>query len=350
MAKRTCISATTSLTLAFEPYWILEGYAAPLMTAFADAQLSNLKCLMFSTKQEPGQALVGFSDWLLPQAPRLEMLMLNARTQHLPAGHITFQHMRHLVMRSSSFKTSFIVAEQLPALETLSIHGGCLDTERMVVDVSGCKRLKRLVLYEFVAQELIWDASGTGPCPLAFVAEGTYPVISEGSSPALKRQAALTQQLKLRDGWCRYGSRVDGTFGWFPAMRLLALEWPPQMKTYCADSFDEDVFRGGVSSLLIQCMPGDGQPLLYLETILITAHSMRGTFPDASHFPNLKELVIRASGRLELEFQDPLDTIPRLGSMHVFGRPLVPQGLDKGMLKAALGALNKRGLVLGAEQ
>ena len=95
-------------------------------------------------------------------------------------------------------------------------------------------------------------------------------------------------------------------------------------------------------------MPADGQPLQKLETIIIEAFSIEGTFPQASQLPSLRELVINASGHLGLTFQDPVDTITRLSSLHVFGRPLVPHGWDMVKLMAASGALEERGLVLGA--
>ena len=44
------------------------------------------------------------------------------------------------------------------------------------------------------------------------------------------------------------------------------------------------------------CMPADRQPLLDLEPIVVIADSMEGTLPESSRVPNLKELVIKASG------------------------------------------------------
>ena len=71
-------------------------------------------------------------------------------------------------------------------------------------------------------------------------------------------------------------------------------------------------------------------------------------FPSAEQLPNLRELVIKASGHLEIGFQDAVGTIARLSSLHVLGRPLVPHGWDMMKLMAASGALGERGLVLGA--
>ena len=72
-------------------------------------------------------------------------------------------------------------------------------------------------------------------------------------------------------------------FGYFPVMRVLALQWPAEFEhNGWPDKIKKVEFRRGVKSLLVQCMPSDGQALLHLETILITAHSMQGTFPAAS--------------------------------------------------------------------
>ncbi len=116
MAKRTC-TATTSLAMEFLPYWCFQSSAAPnsLVTAFADAQLSNLKCLTFSENYQPGGALEGFLDWLLERAPRLEVMKLDVTTRHLPAGQITFQHMRHLRCVATILILNFWLLSSSPA-------------------------------------------------------------------------------------------------------------------------------------------------------------------------------------------------------------------------------------------
>ena len=67
-------------------------------------------------------------------------------------------------------------------------------------------------------------------------------------------------------------------------------------------------------------MHGGAAPMSNLETVIIRACSMRDLFLGRHQLPNLKELVIKASGRLELSFTTPTWTISRLNILHVFGR------------------------------
>ena len=61
--------------------------------------------------------------------------------------------------------------------------------------MSGCTRLKQLVLHQFVAQQLIWDATNLGPCPLTFELQSSYQHFGEDCPGALQEQAALAQQV-----------------------------------------------------------------------------------------------------------------------------------------------------------
>ena len=96
------------------------------MAAFAEVnQLGNLRRLAFSSWSLDDGAdgvLVGFLDWLLDHAPKLETLLTQMRTHRVPASHVTFQHMRRLTMPSNGFHSRFVVAEQLPVLEVLCIY------------------------------------------------------------------------------------------------------------------------------------------------------------------------------------------------------------------------------------
>lgn len=210
--------------------------------------------------------------------------------------------------------------------------------------MSGCTRLKQLVLYQFVPQQLNRDATNLGPCPLKFELQSSYQHVAGDCPDALQEQAALAQQVVLYHHNGREGL-VQGMLSPFQQMQVFALRWPRDYESECFDEYD---FRRYVGGLLTWCMPADGQPLLHLKIIIITAYSMQTNFPYASQLPSLRELVINASGRLDLTFQDPVDTITRLSSLHVLGRPLVSHGWDK--IKAASGALEERGLrlVLGA--
>ena len=170
VAKRTS-AATTSLTLSFPLDETRAVSAAPniLVAALSGvAHLSNLKSLVFSARPlDPDgsdNVTVGFLDWLLKQVTNVEAVFFRMRTQHLPASHITFQHMKHLFMTSDSLQSHFRVAEQLPLLETLCIYNS-YDTGLEVVDMSGCTRLKQLVLCEFVAQHLVWGRHRIRPLP-----------------------------------------------------------------------------------------------------------------------------------------------------------------------------------------
>ena len=343
IAKRTS-AATTSLKLAFR---MLESCpeANSLVAALSGvAQLSNLRCLTYlplpleSGRTDP--VLVSLLDWLLEQVANIEAMRTCIRTRHLPASHITFHQMRHLVMTSQGFQASFLVAQQLPALETLLIAGECYNGLE-VLDMSGCTLLRRLALSDNVAETLIWEMASSGPCPLALEMHEPLEDLEEACANAFYNQAALAEQLVIRQ------FAIDGNvydfFSSFPLMKALTLEWPSYDPTW-----HDDLDFYEKPDYLVSCMPNDGQPLLNLETIIITASSMKGTFPGSSHLPNLRELVIQAVYDLDVQFQDPVGTISGLASLHVSGRPLISPGVDTFQHMTASGALERRGLVLGA--
>ena len=359
-AKRTS-AATTSLMIQFA---LDEVYASSAAIATVDtlvaaisgvAQLSHLRSLVFLayTFEEGGidYKLVSLLDYLLAQAPRLETAYLGGRTGHIPASHITFQHMRHLVMPAHGFQSHLRVAEQLPALEVLSVvRDEHYDIDLEVIDMSGCTRLRQLVLSDYIAEELIWDTSRLGPCPLTFQLQKYFENLEGVSPEAVYNQAALAQQVYLS-----YHEHSDqhrqGLLALFSQMKLLVLDsdWPPGYEPEWADGDDsESDSREEAGDFLSRCMPANGQPLQNLEAIIIQAFSMQMDFPSAEQLPNLRELVIKASGRLEIGFQDAVGTIARLSSLHVLGQPLVPRGSDMLKLMAASDALGERGLVLSA--
>ena len=345
IAKRTS-AAIKSLMLAFGLYEGCEDSADAMhsVAAFSEAaHLSNLRCLTFSPspskKGETAPVLVNLLDWLLQQAPRLQALDLHVRTRCLPARNITFQHVRHLVMTAGDFQGSLQVAEQLPALETLYIissYGSRLD----MVNLSGCKQLRQLVLSDFVAQELILDAPGSGSCPaLGFVLREPEPFddFNVMSCTALCGQAALAQQLVICDfveNWEE--TMLDG----FPQLKVLTLKWSKHEPTWSVEDVSDER-----PIYLSSCMP---KPMQDLGTIIITACNMWGVIPGPSQLPNLKVLIIKASGCLVVAFESPLETVLGLDSMYVFGQPLCPSGENMVRLMMASRALRRRGLVLSA--
>ena len=100
-------------------------------------------------------------------------------------------------MRGNNTYTQFLVAEQFPSLETLSIYHPLYDFEGEALDMSGCKKFKHLALSGYITVELLWDAPSSGFCPLTFAPQEGFPIIAEYSSVAHKRQAALTQHLSI---------------------------------------------------------------------------------------------------------------------------------------------------------
>ena len=353
VAKRTC-GATTSLSVASTLYEACTGSAAanPMVAAFSNvAPMRKLRSLNFSVfpLKKPGThlALEGFLDRLLEQACNLEAARPCIRTQHLPASHISFQHMKHLIMTSHGFQSHLLVAEQLPVLETLSITGR-YHTRLEVIDMSGCKRLRQLVLSDFVAEQLIWDSTGPSSCPLALELQHPFELFSEDCRTAsgvarFNRQARIAEQVTVN-----FNTGNHATVGQFlkayESARVLALEWPV---LYSPGGPEKDEFREDADEkqLLLRCM-GMPPPMLQLETVIIRACSMRDSFLGRDQLPNLKELVINASGRLELSFLTPNWTISRLNSLCVFGRPFIPHGCDLSSLAEASSALEERGLVL----
>ena len=353
VAKRTC-GATTSLSVTPALYEACTGSAAAkfMLAAFSNVahmeKLSSLNLSVFPLRK-PGThlALEGFLDHLLEQAPKLEAARLCIRTRHLPASHISFQHMKHLIMTSRGFQSHLLVAEQLPVLETLLITGP-YHTRLEVIDMSGCKRLRQLVLSDFVAEQLIW-ATGSGPCPLELELRHPFELFVEDcTTPSgvarLNRQASIAEQVTVN-----FNTGNHETVGFFlkafESARVLALEWPV---LYSPGGPNEDEFREDADKkhLLLRCM-GVPPPMSNLETVIIRACSMRDLFLGRHQLPNLKELVIKASGRLELSFTIPTWTISRLNILHVFGRPFIPHGCDLSSLTEAFSALEERGLLLG---
>ncbi len=160
--------------------------------------------------------MVGLLDWVLEQMPKVEVMSLELRTGHLPSSHTIFQHVRHLVMTSWGCQEHFLVAKQLPYLETLFIEGNYSD-KLEVVDMSGCRRLRQVAVYDIVAGKLIWDTTGSGPCPLAFQLGEPFEDANNHWPEALKSQAALAQQVDLW-GRSNIDNCVHGMFGAFSGM------------------------------------------------------------------------------------------------------------------------------------
>ncbi len=356
LAKRTG-AATTSLALALTLHGPCAGAAAAkctsLPSALSEAKLSNLRCLEFSSGADFDPALYELLDWLLQRAPKLEATSLCMSTQHLPAYHITFQHMRHLVMTFSAIQWHqgpSLVAQHLPALETLRVNT-CGVLGQGAIDTSGCKRLRQLVVSDPVPQQLIWD-TGSGPCPVAFELLNRNIYSCNGISYALKKQAGLPQHVIIDAQYHPYCAdwtirAVHGLLGAFSSMRVLTWKWAVHYNYYKARRPDEDEFHENADQYFASCMPLAGMPLVNLETIIITAHSMQWTFPRTCQLPNLRQLVVKASGRLQIEFREPIGTLLKLSSMHVFERPYHPHGCDQLGLTEGASALAERGLVLG---
>ena len=316
VAKRTD-AAITSLGLALTIQGACAGTAAAkctsLRSAFSDAKLSNLRCLEFSSGNDFDLALYELSDWLLQRAPRLEAASLCMSTRHLPASHITFQHMRHLVMTYSDIQWqqgSFPVARQLPVLETLRV-----DTHSVfgqgTIDLSGCQRLRQLVLSDPVPQQLIWDTAG--PCLVAFEVLNCNVYRSGGISSALKEQASLPQHVIIDAQYHPYYANwttgaMRGLLRAFSSMRVLTWKWQVHST---AQGPDEDEFHENADWYFTCCMPLAGRPLVNLEILVITAHSMQWTFPHTNQLPNLRQIVIKASGRLQIGFWEPIGTLSK---------------------------------------
>ena len=353
IVKRTSATTHLKLVLALYMEYVSSADTNPLVATFSDvAQLSNLRCLSLLESIQSilctERALAQFSVCLLERAPRLEALHLRVKTPHFPPSNISFQHLRHLVVTSADLHSNFLVAKQLPALETLLLvrKKGC---KLKLLDMSGCKRLRRLVLSDVVAEEWIWDATSLGPCPLVLDL-GVSPDLSdaEACGNALHSEAASAQQLSMGAPFASETQR--GILGEFLLVRVLDMDWPLAFQDQYYDDMGVNDSNGKRLGRLAWCMPPNKQPLLNLTTIVITAGSMHATFPEASQLPNLKELVIAALGRLDLHFEDPIGTLSGLTSLHVFGQPLatVPSQEALTRLMATSRALEKHGLVLGA--
>ena len=243
-----------------------------------------------------------------------------------------------------------LVAQHLPALETLRVNT-CGVLGQGAIDTSGCKRLRQLVVSDPVPQQLIWD-TGSGPCPVAFELLNRNIYSCNGISYALKKQAGLPQHVIIDAQYHPYCAdwtirAVHGLLGAFSSMRVLTWKWAVHYNYYKARRPDEDEFHETADQYFASCMPLAGMPLVNLETIIITAHSMQWTFPRTCQLPNLRQLVVKASGRLQIEFREPIGTLLKLSSMHVFGRPYHPHGCDQLGLTEGASALAERGLVLG---
>ena len=138
-------------------------------------------------------------------------------------------------------------------------------TDLEVIDMSGCKQMRQLVLSDFVAEQLIWDTGRLGPCPLTFELQNGFDPFAEHHPEALLRQAAVAQQVYL-DSHKGTDGYKQGMLAAFTQMKLLVLDWPPGFEPAWAD---EDDFREEAGGYLSWCMPSDGRPLQRLETIII---------------------------------------------------------------------------------
>ena len=94
-------------------------------------------------------------------------------------------------------------------------------------------------------------------------------------------------------------------------------------------------------------MPAGFQPMVNIETIIITNCAKLINFPGPNRLPNLKVLVITTSSSLRVTFEIAAAIVLGLDSLHLLGDPLCPCGEDMVDLVAASSALGRRGLVLG---
>ena len=263
-------------------------------------------------------------------------------------------------MTCAQFQCNLKVAKQLPVLETLYLAEDDDEDDMGLLDMSGCKGLRRLVLGNAPAQKLLWDTTGSGPCPLALALPdfnerpdahsepfATQPKPSVTllleSGPVKTTQAALAQQLVIHDFCCGYN-----LLGASPKLGVLTLRWrPPRSNKYN----QELAFPYRKPKSLASCMPSNGQPMLNLKTIIITDCTELLGFPGPQQLPNLKELFMKTNGRsLKVRFEDAVATVSGLDSLLLFGQPLCPSRGDVMRLMAASGALATRRLVLSAAE
>ena len=154
-------------------------------------------------------------------------------------------------------------------------------------------------------------------------------------------------RLHCREDFVRLESS-HGLFESLSCMELLTLSWPIALQPEAEGQDDdywriEDGFSEGAESLLLRCMPSNGLPVQHLECVVISGHNIRCVIP--AKLPDLEELVISAEGQLQLFFEDVEATAAGLNKFHVFGQPLLTNGMDTVKVSHVLAG---RGLILDA--
>jgi hypothetical protein len=108
--------------------------------------LEGLRCIELLGREHLNaehRAFEVFTNWLLRHAANLEALSIRRSLLELTEGTQRFERLRHLIIQPDLPRGgAFHPASQLPALETLYVNDYLLKD----IDVSGCKRLRLLVV------------------------------------------------------------------------------------------------------------------------------------------------------------------------------------------------------------
>ena len=261
------------------------------------------------------------------------------------------KHLKHLYLRigEESDGQAFQPALQLPMLGTLCFDQPDAGMDGFVtlpvLDVLGCQHLTNLSLKGVWVDEL----SMSPACSLDIdLHEDRLDSRSVWRGP-------MWQHLESAGniGFSNWDNSFSGCisdaerglFGRLQKLKALSLRWPRAIERAAFDSGQKEEFRWGAESLLTELMPTNGQALLNLRSIVISAQQMKGTIPVG--VPNLAELVIMSEGCLGLSFEDPSELSATLKTFYAFGKPLNGNAPDMVRLVTS-GNVFARGLTFGA--
>ena len=341
----------------------LDGFRAPDRpckdSPFLNALLSrkvhlaHLMCLQLHVTRPGlgGQTLLEeLISCLLSESPQLQALSLRGVTCLQLADRTSgFQHMRHLELHaetlpvaecSASNSPSFNPGEYFPSLQTLFIYSSVGTVSVMQkIDISGCPQLKKLRLRSINVQELIKRPECNLQIDLWEDGNAEHSIWLDEMASHLP--ACNEVFIDAQDGTILLSAAARGFLGPMAAMQRLLLAWPTKYTDQ--GDFDEESMREDAEHLLANLLPFNGQPLVSLRVLKISAVSIVCAIPRG--LSNLEELSIVADGCMDLSFEDPAAIASSLNTFYAFGLPLITESSD---MLAMCGSMARRGKILAA--
>ena len=240
---------------------------------------------------------------LLEHSPNLEALSM--RKKDIEAVALSFQRLKHLEIAACELPDiTSETARRMPLLETLFMQA--LNREGVVqtVDAAAFQYLQHFALSGIRVEQVTRKPGCQFSIDLGVSGHSSQMPVITWSSEMVSHMGSA-KQIGLFAWHLSKWAMAAGVFERFPCLQIL--------KVSCLGLESQCV--------LSRCMPRNGGLHWNLKTIIITGSRIACCFPAA--LPNLEELLIWASGWLDLTFEDGAATFGTLKAFCAFGQPLL---------------------------